>query len=186
VPMETQHSIQLLRDSVLVGAATSVGDLIAVLETSGIVRLLRLDRGRDGGLRCHTSEHAALKFDERLSRQESAAPTSLKFQETLSGLHLFAIDLYGKLIVKTVMKGAYPPLITSLPLAAQELDPSPLRAELGSQPVLRTPGNQIIYQLEDSVAPNRNAHPPHSQHTRTSPVISPVNLERPLRRSSLP
>jgi hypothetical protein len=162
VPTEIQHSIQPLRDSVLVGAATSVGDLIAVLEASGRVRLLRLDRGRDGGLRCHASQHPALEFGKRLSRQESAPPTSLKFQETLRGLHIFAIDLYGNLIVKTVMKGAYPPPTTLIPLAPQELPPFRPRAELDSQPVLRTAGNQVIYQLEDSAVPNRNAPPPDS------------------------
>jgi hypothetical protein len=176
--MEIQHRIQLLHDSVLVGTATSVGDLIAVLEASGRVRLLRLDRGRDGGLRCHTSQHLALEFGKQLSRQESAPPTSLRFQETLSGLHIFAIDLYGKLIVKTVMRGAYPPPTTLLPLAAQELHSFPLTVELDVHPVRRTAGNQIIYQLEDSVAPNHNTLPPDSQPTRTSPGISRVNLDR--------
>jgi hypothetical protein len=50
MPMSLQHSIEQLLESVLVGAATSVGDLIAVLEASGRVRLLRLDQEIDGGL----------------------------------------------------------------------------------------------------------------------------------------
>lgn len=158
VPMEIQHSIQSLRDSVLVGTATSRGDLIAVLEASGKVKLLRLDRGRDGGLYCHSSQHRALEFGKKLSRQEIAPPTSLKFQETLHGVHIFAIDLHGKLIVKTVVKDAYPP---------HELDSSTQTVELAelgdSRPIFRPAGNHITHQLEDSVAPNRYAPTPYSQ-----------------------
>jgi len=164
---DIQHSIKLLRDPILVGAVTSVGELIAVLEASGKVRLLALDRGRDGGLHCPTYQNAALKFDKQLSKQESTHPTSLRFQETLEGLHIFAIDLYGKLIVKTVMRGTYPP-IRPVPTGLQELSAVAQAQELGTQTVIRTEINQIIHQLEDSQAPNGNAPPQDPQLTRTS------------------
>jgi hypothetical protein len=132
--MTIQHNIKPLHSPVLVGAATSLGDLIAVLEDSGTVRLFSMKSGgRDGGLRCRPNQHSALEFDTKLSRQESAPPTSLRFQETLRALHLFAVDLHGKLIVKTVMKGAYPPLITPTPTSIYELGHFPSTLELHSE-----------------------------------------------------
>lgn len=187
VPISIQHSIQWLRESVLVGAATSVGDLIAVLEASGSVRLLGLDRGIDGGLCCHAPQHPVLELDGRLSRQERAPPTSLRFQETLRGLHIFAIDLRGKLIVKTLMKGAYPPLTTPIALEPLELPSFSPRVELDPRRVLQTTDFQPIHQLEDSVAPDNNASSPDPQPTRHSARrIQSEPGQRPSRRRSLP
>lgn len=177
MPISLQHSIEQLRESVLVGAATSVGDLIAVLEASGRVRLLRLDKEIDGGLCCHASQDPVLEFNNQLCPQDSAPPTSLRFQETLRGLQIFAIDRRGKLIVKTLTKCAYPPLATPIPLEPPEL-PSSSATQLDSHP---------IHQLEDLAAPDHNASPPDPQAVRHSPRR--VQLEpgqRLSRRRSLP
>jgi hypothetical protein len=171
VPIQTQHTIQPLHSSVLVGAATSVGDLIAVLEASGTVRLFAVESGRDGGLRCRTFQHPVLKFDTKLSRQESAPPTSLRFQETMRALHLFAVDLHGKLIVKTVMKGAYPPLITRIPTGIFELGHFPPTLELHSESL-------------NPDAPPSDAQPTGTSTTRTQAHGEPRYVA--FRRTSLP
>ena len=138
-----------------------------MVEASGTVKLLALERGRDGGLYCPTYQHPALKFDKQLNRQENAHPTSLRFQETLHGLHIFAIDLYGKLIVKTVVKDRYP-AIPPVPIERQELPSDAPARELDTHTVHRTESNRTIHQLEDSQAPNGNAASPDPQLTRTS------------------
>jgi hypothetical protein len=78
--------------------------------------------------------------------------------------------LYGKLIVKTVMKGKYPPITAPIPFERLEL-----------------PHFTPIYQLEDSVAPNRNTPPPDPQPTRPSTRrIQGEPIQRPSRGRSLP
>jgi hypothetical protein len=82
---------------------------------------------------CHAS---ILKFENRLSRQDSASQTSLRFQETPSGLRIFAIDQRGKL---TLAERPYPPRASR----AFELEDPPAGAaeELDGQD---------IRQLEDA------------------------------------
>jgi hypothetical protein len=105
----------------------------------------------------------------------------------LRGLHLFAFDLYGKLIVKTVVKGKYPPTTAPIPFTPIELPHFTRIVELDPCSVLPTTGNQTIYQLEDSVVPNRNTPPPDTQ-PRDPPTrrIHGEPRQRPSRRRSLP
>lgn len=181
MPISLQHNIEQLHESVLVGAATSVGDLIAVLESSGRVKLFRLDREISGGLCCHALQDSVLEIKHRLFPQDSAPPTSLRFQETLGGLRIFAIDRRGKLIVKTLTEWAYPPLTTP---------EGPKLPELPSKPGTQL-DSKVIYQLEDSAAPAHNATPPDPQTMRT-PVCDPLQTRqtqtdsavRPLSRPS--
>jgi hypothetical protein len=110
MPIPLQHNIIPLPGSVLVGAVTSAGDLIAVLEDSGIVKLLRLYRGIDGGLCC---EDSVLELGKRLSSQDKAHATSLRFQESPGGLRIFAVDKWGRLITRTLTETPDPPLSVS-------------------------------------------------------------------------
>jgi len=183
--MELENSIQQLHESFLVGAVTSVGDLMAVLEASGRVRLLALDRGTDGGVCCLTSEIAALKINERLSPQESAPLTSLRFQGSSRGLYLFALDLHGKLIVKPVTRGQYPPPTLFIPPGPHLLSSSTSVVELAGTEFSMA-GNRII-QLPDSEAPNRNAPPSDPRPARASTWRAQGEARQtPFRTPSLP
>jgi len=150
MPMSLQHNIVELRKSVLVGAATSAGDLIAILEASGRVKLLSLDGNRDGGLCCHASKNP-MNLKIRLSRQDRAHPTSLRFQESSEGLRIFAVDRHGELIVKTLTDGPYPPPARG---GIDELEGT----ELGPR----------VPELETLTTPVHNAYPPDHQAMRFS------------------
>jgi hypothetical protein len=88
--------------TILTGAATAHGDVIALLEETGTVLLFPLMAGEDGRLvPAHLPE--LIKLDKKLSSQEKASTSSLRFcaKGRDRQLHLFAIDTKGKVIWKS-------------------------------------------------------------------------------------
>src|SRR2546430_8756186 len=52
LPKSLSHRIEQLLGSIIAGAVTSVGEVLAVVESTGKIRLFRLNRQLDGGLCC--------------------------------------------------------------------------------------------------------------------------------------
>ena len=97
VPVQLEHNIEHLREAVLAGTATARGDLVAVREAGGRLKILSLSSpaNSSGGL-CCSKEPTTLDF--RLCSQSRASPTSIRFQASGDGLFLFAIDIEGKIV----------------------------------------------------------------------------------------
>src|SRR2546423_6111632 len=86
VPVELEHNIEYLRESVLVGAVTKRGDLIAVREAGGRVKILSLSpppaAQKIAGLCCSAKP---IVLASRLCVQSKASPTAIQFQESKDG-----------------------------------------------------------------------------------------------------
>ncbi|KAI9800304.1 MAG: hypothetical protein M1833_003418 [Piccolia ochrophora] len=101
VPPSLEHSLCHLKrpSAVLAGAATVQGDLIALLEEDGTLKLFSLAASSTGGL---CSEREPTILDHRLSKQKRVSPTSLRFRTGASDsrTELFAVDTNGHIIKK--------------------------------------------------------------------------------------
>jgi hypothetical protein len=88
--------------AILTGAVTARGDVIALLEETGTVFLFPLIASRSGGLAPAQSQQP-IKLDKKLSNQEKASTTSLRFcaKGRNRQLHLYAIDTNGKVVWKS-------------------------------------------------------------------------------------
>lgn len=104
VPQELDQDLYQLGNAgaILTGAATAHGDVIALLEETGTVSLFPLVASRNGGLAPAYSQRP-IKLDKKLSRQEKASTTSLRFctKGKSRQLHLYAIDTKGKVVWKS-------------------------------------------------------------------------------------
>jgi hypothetical protein len=87
--------------TILTGAATAHGDAIALLEETGTVLLFPLMAGKNGGLVPYLQK--PIKLDKKLSSQEKASTSSLRFcaRGGNGQLHLYAIDTKGKVVWKS-------------------------------------------------------------------------------------
>lgn len=78
----------------LAGCPSSQHHLFAVLEVSGRLSVLRLNKHKDGGI--HSKDEAEI-LAHSLCKQDRPLPDCLRFDST--GSHLYAVDRKGKIIV---------------------------------------------------------------------------------------
>ena len=77
------------------GCASSQHHVLAVLEKSGRLSVLRLDKHRDGGI--HSPDQDAEILAHSLCKQDRPLTSCLRFDP--SGSFLFAVDPKGKVVV---------------------------------------------------------------------------------------
>ena len=83
------------------GCPSSQHNLFAVLEDSGRLSVLRLDKHEDGGI--HSPDEDAEILAHSLCKQERPLTDCLRFDP--SGRFLFAVDPKGKIVVTEFEKG---------------------------------------------------------------------------------
>lgn len=95
------HSFNQLQDhrSLFAGCPSCQHHIFAVLENSGRLSVLRLERHDDGGI--HSADSAEILVHS-LCKQDRPMPDCLRFDPT--GSHLFAVDPKGKIIVTVFEK----------------------------------------------------------------------------------
>ena len=99
-----QNLLQLdTAGAILTGAASARGDVIALVEQTGAVWLFPLMASKNGGLEPSDSQQP-IKLDKKLSSQEKASMTSLRFcaKGKNGQFHLYAIDTNGKVVWKNL------------------------------------------------------------------------------------
>jgi hypothetical protein len=103
VPKELDQDLCQLGNAgaILTGAASASGDVVALLEETGTVLLFPLARGKIGGLALARCQQP-IRLDRKLSKQEKASTTSLRFcaKGRNGPLHLYAIDIKGNIVWK--------------------------------------------------------------------------------------
>ena len=91
------HNFEQFRKhrALVAGAVSSRHNVLAVLEETGKIYILRLDAHEDGGI--HSPELDAGKLAVRLAKQETPSANCLRFDP--DGERLFAVDIKGKIII---------------------------------------------------------------------------------------
>lgn len=117
VPKELDQSLWEERpnEAILAGAASPSGDVVAIIEKTGLIRLFPLEPNKEGGL---SRAHEPINLNKTLCKQEKASCTSIRFRLRELGarfyLYLYAMDTKGTVLVKRIDAG--PPLLPAVTL----------------------------------------------------------------------
>jgi len=149
MPPYLEHDITSLQSKYLVGTVSTNGGLVAVLEESGKIKIVKLTSASKGGIDCES--YVDEQCSEQLSRQEKAGPTSLRFLESPEGLFVFAIDQNGTLVRHKWTDKEIENVLLEMPAPPAELpsiEPIPQMAELPSALTSwELPGTSIVSSL---------------------------------------
>ncbi|KAI9805098.1 MAG: hypothetical protein M1825_000932 [Sarcosagium campestre] len=98
--LENQLTALVWTKSIIMGAASCPGKIVALLEDTGKLMLLSLAPGKHGGL--WSAMDRPVQVEHRLSEQEKSSATSIRFHynECDRRLELFAVDNEGIIIRK--------------------------------------------------------------------------------------
>jgi hypothetical protein len=121
----SQHKIEFLSSPIIVGTVSEDGRYLATVGREGYIRVFRTLSYPTGGLVCEEIPmqkgelilcfqvclrwaDSATALASKLCKQEAVSPTSLRFHQPvhssfsdLRKLQLFAIDLKGRLVIRT-------------------------------------------------------------------------------------
>lgn len=142
LPEALIHDITNIQGKILVGTVTTNGGLVAILEKSGKIKILRLTQAPSGGLRCEPQVDEGCNI-QLCSSLEKASPTSLRFEEGENGLYIVAVDTRGTLIrhrwtdspVRSVL-----PTVLGPPAELYSVEMFPLTTELPTPTWAELPG----------------------------------------------